>query len=229
MNRLVSWIYVMLVFGVVSFGWAGPLSERDEIRRTILQARHLGAHGLGYNNQSQAELAKKLSPASIPILFELLVQDKEAHSGVVAGLASQCGAAIEPILGVAEQRAVPFMNLSDLRDALAWMKHAETCQAVDQRLAGEAIVRLDHIIQAESARRRQVAEERKVRQARLTERGLRMLDPEGRKSVSINECLEVVWESVKAAGIDPTKSEASQQMLNRQIAMCYDSRSLVNN
>jgi len=229
MTRPVSWICITVVFGVVSLGWAGPLSERDEIRKTILEVRHLGAHGLGYNNQSQEELAKKLSPASIPILFELLAQDKEAHSGAIAGLASQCGAAIEPILGVAEQRAVPFMNLSDLRDALAWIEHAETCQAVDQRLAREAIVKLDHIIQAENARLRQIAEERRVRQARLTERGLRMLDPDGRKSVSINECLEVVWESVKESGIDPTKSEANQRLLNRQIVTCYDSRPLPNN
>jgi len=51
--------------------------------------------------------------------------------------------------------------------------------------------------------------------------GLMLLDAEGRHSVSANDCLAVVVESARAGGIDPTKSESSQQLLNLQIANCY--------
>lgn len=229
MKMFVAWAGTIVGLCLASFGWAGPSSDRDAIHKTLLQSRHLGAHGLGYNAESYAELARRLSPAAIPTLLDLLVHDKEVRVGVVVGLASQCGAAIEPILNAAERGEVPFISLSDLHDALAQMERAAICSSMDQEQAVKAIMRLDRLIEEENARRRRAVGERKARQAELTERGLLMLDPEDRRSVSINECLELVWESVKATGIDPRKSESSQHLLNRQIAMCYDSRPLVNN
>src|SRR5262249_42600114 len=77
---------------------AGTSTDRDAIRRILLESRHLGAHGLGYNAQSHAELAKELSPAAVPTLLDLLVHDHETRVGAIFGLASQCGAAIRPIL-----------------------------------------------------------------------------------------------------------------------------------
>jgi len=204
-----------------SLSAAEPSTERDAIRLIILGSRHLGVHGLGYNTQSQAELAKQLSPAAIPTLMSLLVHDRETQVGAIVGLASQCGAAIMPILDATQRHTVPSMNLRDLRDALTLMEHAEVCSTSDQQRAGEAIKTLDRIIEDEYARRRLAVDEQRVRQGEVTRHGILMLDPEGRQSVSVNDCLAVVWESVRAAGIDPTKSESSQQLLNRQIANCY--------
>jgi len=204
-----------------SLGTTQSSTERDAIRQIILGSRHLGAHGLGYNAQSQAALAKQLSPAAIPTLLNLLVHDRETQVGAIFGLASQCGAAIMPMLDAAQRHTVPSINLSDLRDALTLMERAEVCSTSDQRRAGEAIKTLDRIIEDENARRRQAVDEQRARQAETTRHGILMLDPEGRQSVSANDCLAVVWESVRAAGIDPTKSESSQQLLIRQIANCY--------
>jgi len=199
---------------------AGTSTDRDAIRKILLERRHLGAHGLGYNAQSQAELAKELSPAAVPMLLDLLVHDHETRVGAIFGLASQCGAAIRPILDATQRHTDPSI-LRDLHDALAQMERAEVCSTSDQQRAEEAITALDRIIEDENARRRRAVEEQKARQAEVTKHGLLMLDPRGRQSVSPNDCLVVVWESVKAAGIDPTKSESSQQLLNRQIANCY--------
>lgn len=204
-----------------SLSTAESSTERDAIRQIILGSRHLGAHGLGYNTQSQAELAKQLSPAAIPTLLNLLVHDRETQVGAIFGLASQCGAAIMPILDAAQRHTVPSINLSDLRDALTLMERAEVCSTSDQQRAGEAIKTLDRIIEDENARRRRGVDEQRARQTEITRHGILMLDPEGRQSVSANDCLAVVSESVRAAGIDPTKSESSQQLLIRQIANCY--------
>ena len=204
-----------------SLGTTESSTERDATRQILLESRHLGAHGLGYNAQSQAELAKQLSPAAIPTLLNLLVHDRETQVGAIFGLASQCGAAIMPILDAAQRHTVPSINLSDLRDALTLMERVELCSTSDQQRAGEAIKTLDRIIEDENAKRRRAVEEQRARQAEITRHGILMLDPQGRQSVSANDCLAVVWESVRAAGIDPTKSESSQQLLNRQIANCY--------
>ena len=206
---------------IPSLSMAESSKERDAIRQIILGSRHLGAHGFGYNTQSQAELAKRLSPAAIPTLLDLLVHDKETQVGAIFGLASQCGAAIMPILDAAQLHAVSSVNLRDLRDSLTLMERAEVCSTSDQQRAGEAIKTLDRIIEDETATRRQAVDEQRARQAEITRHGILMLDPERRQSVSPNDCLALVWESVRAAGIDPTKSESSQQLLNRQIAHCY--------
>jgi hypothetical protein len=229
MKMFVAWAGTVVGLCLASLGWAGPSSDRDAIHRTLLQSRHLGAHGSGYNAESYTELAKKLSPAAVPTLLDLLVHDKEVRVGAVVGLASQCGAAIEPILNAAERGEVPFISLSDLHDALAQMERAAICSSTDREQAAKAIMTLDRLMEEENARRRRAVRERNARQGELTKRGLLMLDHEGRKSVSINECLEVVWESVKATGIDPRKSESAQHLLNRQIVTCYDSQPLPDN
>ena len=214
---------LLMAFAQLLPSWveAGAVTERDAIRKILLGSRHLGAHGLGYNAQSQAELAMQLSPAAVPALLNLLVHDQETRTGAIFGLASQCGAAIMPILDAAQRRTIPYINLSDLRDALTQMEHADVCSLSDQQRAAEAIMELDRIVDDENTRRRRAVDEQNARQGEVTRRGLMMLDPEGRQSVSANDCLAIVLESARAGGTDPTKSESSQQLLNLQIANCY--------
>jgi hypothetical protein len=195
---------------------AGASTERDAIRKILLGSRHLGAHGLGYNAQSQAELAKQLSPAAVPTLLTLLVHDQETSTGAIFGLASQCGAAIMPILDAAQRRTIPY-----IRDALTQMEHAAVCSPSDQQRAVEARMELDRIIEDENERRRRVVDEQHARRREVTTHGLMLLDPDATRSVSANDCLAIVVESARAGGIDPSKSESSQQLLNLQIANCY--------
>jgi hypothetical protein len=213
-------LLVCLSFQCIPFSAKGgdPV-DRETVRRTLLEARHLGAHGYAYNADSLAELRKKLSPETIPVLFELLVHGEETRAGAIAGLASQCGAAIDPIYQAATQGTVPFAYV--LVDALSFMERTDLCSMEERQQAVKAIADLDRWIEAEQAKNRQAMQEQRARRAELTKRGVLMLVPEGKSSISINDCLELVWESRKATGIDPTKSDASQQLLNRQIANCY--------
>src|SRR5215471_6338539 len=70
--------------------------SKAEVRRIILHSRHLGAHGLGYNDRSQLELSQELTPADIPILISFL-SDTELRVGAQFALASQCEAALMPV------------------------------------------------------------------------------------------------------------------------------------
>lgn len=226
------WHRVSMLIGIgafimagAQFAWwpvdVGAASEQEAIRRTLAQSRHLGAHGYGYNAESLAELKQRLSPGAIPVLLDLLTHEKDVRAGAIAGLASQCGAAIEPIGNAVNRATVPFVNWGDLRNALDLIANAEFCAMADRQQALNAIGALDQLTDAEYTRRQQAAQEQRARQTELNKRGLLMLDPEGRKTVSINDCLELVWESAKAIGIDPAVSDVRQQLLIRQIENCY--------
>ena len=76
----------------------------ERLRRVILDSRHLGAHGMGYNDQSLNTLSRKLTPADIPTLIDLLA-DKTVQHGAekVVGIDARgflFGAAVAYKLGL---------------------------------------------------------------------------------------------------------------------------------
>src|SRR6266852_2369593 len=87
---------------------AGDSESIERVRRIILHSRHLGAHGMGYNNQSLTTLSQKLTPADIPTLLGLLAE-KDLRVGVQFALASQCEAAIIPVREAVVQRKILFL------------------------------------------------------------------------------------------------------------------------
>src|SRR5690349_4453953 len=96
-----SWFGFILVLGSLCLvtnaqSPAGDSESIERVRRIILHSRHLGAHGMGYNNQSLNTLSQKLTPADIPTLVDLLA-DKNLPVGVQFALASQCEAAVIPV------------------------------------------------------------------------------------------------------------------------------------
>src|SRR5713226_7115895 len=91
---------------------AGDSESIERVRRIILHSRHLGAHGMGYNNQSLNTLSQKLIPADIPTLIDLLA-DKDLSVGVQFALASQCNAAIIPVRKAVLQHEMLFLDAED--------------------------------------------------------------------------------------------------------------------
>src|SRR5882757_7987215 len=69
--RILFFGCILFTAGVSRF-WAQSSQSSAQLRRTILHSRHLGAHGLGYNDRSLTELSQKLSPADVPMLIALL-------------------------------------------------------------------------------------------------------------------------------------------------------------
>src|SRR5260370_33115079 len=92
---------------------AAAATSQARVRRIILRCRHLGAHGMGYNNRSLSELSRKLTAADIPTLISLAA-DHDLSVGVQFALASQCEAAILPVREAVVQHRVDFLDASDV-------------------------------------------------------------------------------------------------------------------
>jgi hypothetical protein len=105
--RFVVWIVLCVGTAIPVLGQKSPA----RVRQIILSTRHLGAHGMGYNTQSLWQLSKKLTPGDIPVLICLASGNNDVRVGAQFGLASQCGAAIEP-LRVAAANSSMFMDLT---------------------------------------------------------------------------------------------------------------------
>jgi len=78
--QLLILVLASLCLGANAESSAGNSESLERVRRIILNSRHLGAHGMGYNNQSQNALSQKLTSADVPILIDL-VADKISTLG----------------------------------------------------------------------------------------------------------------------------------------------------
>ncbi|HEV2991543.1 MAG TPA: hypothetical protein VG759_24115 [Candidatus Angelobacter sp.] len=116
---LVMNLWLIAGFLIGSFGFSSqPQSPPKDaeylqrLRHTILQSRHLGAHGFGYNDKSLKTLSEKLTPGDIPGLINLLT-DKDLRIGIQFALASQCEAAILPVREAVVQRKMLSLDGED--------------------------------------------------------------------------------------------------------------------
>ena len=90
-NRLAG-----LLLAIVTLAAAGTPHTKAEVESIILRSRHLGAHGMGYNERSLVELSHALTADDIPNLISLL-GDGNLRVGAEVALASQCEAALQPL------------------------------------------------------------------------------------------------------------------------------------
>lgn len=100
-----QWRILAVAIGAATVASVMASDDGDaRIKQLILHSQRLGAHGLGYNADSMQELSKKLGANDIPSLIRLLKdEDVDIAAGAKFGLASQCGAAIEPVQRAAEK------------------------------------------------------------------------------------------------------------------------------
>src|SRR5215471_12984035 len=95
-RRLQSLLLAIVIPANLGAATQDAAHSKVEVRRIILHSRHLGAHGLGYNDHSLNEMSQELTPADIPLLISLL-NDSELRVGAEFALASQCEAGIMPV------------------------------------------------------------------------------------------------------------------------------------
>ncbi len=174
-----------------------PSAAGQRLRRIILDSRHMGAHGLGYNEQSLKELSVKLRPGDIPHLLELAA-DRQLHVGAEFALASQCEASIVPVKEAAVEHTLSFL---DAEDTLSLIEHSDVCTAEVRKRAAAAGSEIRTIEDAETIRAQQQAEADKVEDTRIQANGLKMLDPAQAKTLTRQEREEVFRRSLKAMGL----------------------------
>src|SRR5215467_10513508 len=169
------------------------------VRQIILSTRHLGAHGMGYNTPSLWQLSKKLTPCDIPVLISLASGNSEVRVGAEFALASQCGAAIEPVR-VAAARSSRFMDLI-AEDTLQLISEFEGCSPEIREQASAARADIQQMIENEHVRMEQEAKRKADDDARIQANGLKLLDPEQAKTLTHEDRLEVYRRSLAAMGI----------------------------
>jgi hypothetical protein len=192
---------------------AGGSESVERVRRIILRSRHLGAHGVGYNDQSLSMLSQTLTPADIPTLIDL-VADKDLCVGVQFALASQCEAAIIPVREAAAQHKMSFL---DAEDAMRLIEDSAVCTPETQQKASATRFEVHTLGEAEERWLEQEAKEKADEAARIQRNALKMMDPKQSKDLTRQEREEVYRRSLKAMGLreDGPLTPAQKDLVQR--------------
>ncbi len=211
--QLLILVLASLCLGANAESSAGNSESLERVRRIILDSRHLGAHGMGYNNQSQNALSQKLTSADVPILIDL-VADKDLHVGVQFALASQCDAAIIPVRVAVTQHKMLFL---DAEDIMRLIEDFAVCTQETQQRASAMRSEIHALGEAEQARLDQEAKEKAVEDARIQRNALKMTDPQQAKELTRQEREEVYRRSLKAMGLkeDGPLTPAQKDLVQR--------------
>ena len=145
------------------------------------------------------QLSNKLTLDDIPVLIPLAFGNSEVRVGAQFALASQCGAAIEPVQ-VAVAKASSSMDLT-AEDTLQLMSEFEGCSPEIREQASAARANIQRIAEDEHTRIAQEVKRKADNDARIQANGLKLLDPEHAKTLTPEDRLEVYRRSLAAMGI----------------------------
>src|SRR5262245_9791060 len=157
-----------LLLAILSLASSAPAADvaqsKAEVQRIIRHSRHLGAHGMGYNDHSLVEMSQELTPADIPVLISLL-NDSELRVGAQFALASQCEAAIMPVRrAVITDEKVSSLDADDIMDLIAGFSK---CRPETQAAARAMRIEIDKLVQERLAKRAKEIEEQAAEDARI--------------------------------------------------------------
>lgn len=204
--------HVVLVCSLLSATAVLADGDRDaRVREIVLNSRKIGAHGLGYNSESLAELGRSLKSDDIPTLIALL-KDKEVRVGAEFGLASQCGEAIDPVKTAASEKRTSFL---DSIDVMEFISDYEACPAADRERAKAVRIELDEMREEQYRKTAERLAKEKAEDQRIQENGIKMLDPAAASKLTLEERKEVFERSVKAAGLENPKTPEQKAMVER--------------
>lgn len=188
------------------------------VRQIILNTRHLGAHGMGYNTQSLWQLSKRLIPEDVPVLMNLAASLSDVRVGAQFGLASQCGPALVAVREAIHdlQANHRFIDLS-AEDTLQLISEFEGCSPEVRHDATDALDELRRVRADEHERIEQEAKQKAENDARIQQNGLKLLDPEQAKTLTREERLEVFHRSLAAMGLkeDGPMTPEQKKMVDR--------------
>ena len=192
---------------------AGDSKSVEQVRRIILRSQHLGAHGMGYNRQSQNVFSQKLTPADVPTLISL-VTDEHLHVGVQFALASQCEAAIIPVREAVIQHKMLFR---DAEDVMRLVENFTVCTPETQQRASAMRSEIRLLSEVEQTRLEQEAKAKAAEEARTQRNAVKMMDPKQAKELTRQEREEVYRRSVKLMGLkeDGPLTPAQKDLIQR--------------
>jgi hypothetical protein len=188
----------LIALVALSSAYVHAAESPAKIRSIILSARHLGAHGMGYNTRSMETLSKRLSANDIPALIILASRESEVSVGAQFALAAQCDPAIPAVHDAAVTHQITFL---DAEDTLSLIAGFEKCSQQSRARAAAMQETLRKLNIEDSARIEQESKQRAEDDARIQRNGLKLLNPEQAKTLSHEERLEIYRRSLTAMGL----------------------------
>lgn len=220
---------VALLFGIGAVAASpegGRAASEDRVRDAIVKSQRLGAHGLGYNHDSLVALSKALTPDDLPTMLGMLKNKSSSKTGVVFALASQCGAAIAPVLAEVSHDDYPLAQMADARDSLRILAGFGGCSAADRESARSAERELERVERRKIDRVMESVRTHRSEDARVENNALKLLNPDRASEVSLEECIEVVMRSRAALqggeGRKSSRKSVDDTLSRNAIESCYD-------
>jgi len=168
---------------------------------------------MGYNNQAQKTLSRKLTSVDVPTLIHL-VADEDLRVGVQFALASQCEAAIIPVREAVVQHK---MLVLDAEDVMRLIEDFAVCTPQTRQRASVMRSEIHSLGEAEETRLEQEAKEQEAEDARIQRNALKITDPTQAKELTRQEREEVYRRSLKAMGLkeDAPLTPAQKDLIQR--------------
>ena len=189
---------LLIAFLALASASAYAAKSPTEIRSIILSARHLGAHGMGYNTRSMETLSKRLSADDIPVLIILASRANDVSVGAQFALAAQCDPAIPAVHDAAVRHQIDFLSAEDTLSLVAGF---EGCSQDSRAKASAMQETLRQVNAEESARIERESKQKTEDDARIQRNGFKLLDPEQAKTLTHDERLEIYRRSLAAMGL----------------------------
>jgi hypothetical protein len=188
----------LVAFMALVCAYADAAKSPAKIRSIILNARHLGAHGIGYNTRSMEKLSVSLSVEDIPALIVLSSGRSDVAVGAQFALAAQCDPAIPALHDAAVKHQIDFL---DAEDTLSLMAEFHECSPDSRAKALAMHEGLRQLNAEESARIEKDSKQKAEDDARIQQNGMKLLDPEQAKTLTHEERLEIYRRSLAAMGL----------------------------
>ncbi|HET6842557.1 MAG TPA: hypothetical protein VFK06_12865 [Candidatus Angelobacter sp.] len=192
---------------------AGAPKSVKQVRRIILHSRHWGAHGMGYNTESQNKLSQKLTPADVPALMSLMA-NIDLRVGAQYALSSQCEAAILPVREAVMQHKMDFL---DAEYVMQMIEEFSVCTPETRQRASAMRSEIESLRKAEYLRVEQEQKQILAEDARIQRNALKMMDPKQAKELTRQEREEVYKRSLKEMGLkeDGPLTPAQKDLIQR--------------
>jgi len=195
----------------MNYSQAGSPTHLEHVRQILLNSRHIGAHGEGYNSDSLKELSGNLSSSDIPDLLQLY-RSSDMRVGVIFALASLCQPGKNTVLQAVKQGTVDETDATDCMRLISVFDH---CDDKTRRTAISSIPEIKKLADERNALARKHSLEEDQKDKRIQKNSLKILDPNQAKTLSQEEREEVFRRSVKAAGLDGPRTPAQEEMYQR--------------
>ncbi len=183
--------------------------DRAQVERIISKSRSLGGRGWGFNPKSLEELSGKLTDADAPMAVSLLY-DGENQTGASFAVAALCDAGAEALGARINSDRPPPMDRA--YDSLHLMQTFHKCTAETRAKAQALMLDIDAAFQRQTEKSIQRQQEEDAALQRHNEMQMKLLTPEGRKSLTAAERQEIFNSNINAIGLDGPRNADQERM-----------------